>query len=182
MKYIDNCSHLINWNSIIESVRNLEGTRVTYTKEFFNVNLPGFKELDEIWQNAGFQYGEPSIEWINYFPDQFGNNIVEEFSNFINVKPWMVWISRINVGRMAPLHKDAHSKINELLLLGSPKRFTCFIENPKESFGHVSIVDDVCITKFKQGDIYEWPSYNSWHAGGNGGITDKFQFNFWGYV
>lgn len=181
MKYIGNCSQDIDWTAVIEKIRPMPGKVMHYTKECFNTDLPGFKELDDAWQRAGFKYGEPSIEWINYFPEEFGQEVVDKFAAIVNATPWMVWISRINVGRMAPLHKDAHSKINELLALGTPIRFTCFIETKKDSLGHASVVENVCITDYTQGDIYEWPSYDAWHAGGNGGVTDKFQFNFWGY-
>jgi hypothetical protein len=180
MRYIGNCSNKIDWNSVINTCRDIPGVRMTYDLNCFP-DTDQFRELDKIWQGAGYKYGEPSIEWINYFPEQFGKEVVDSFAAIVNAKPWMVWISRINVGRMAPLHIDAHSKIDEVLLLGKPIRFTCFIEKRDDSLGHVSIVGDVAVSGANQGDIYEWPSYDAWHAGGNGGITDKFQFNFWGY-
>lgn len=181
MKYIGNCSQEIDWSAVIEKIRSMPGKVMHYNEECFNTNLPGFKELDEKWQAAGYKYNEPSIEWINYFPEEFGQDVVDTFAKIVNAKPWMVWISRINVGRMAPLHIDAHSKLEEVLSLGKPIRFTCFIEKREDSLGHISIVGDVAVTGAMQGDIYEWPSYDAWHAGGNGGVTDKFQFNFWGY-
>jgi hypothetical protein len=70
-------------------------------------------------------------------------------------------------------------KIDELLLLGSPVRYTCYIQDGSD--GHTSIVNNVAIYKAKKGDIYEWPQYDAWHAGGNCGLHDKFMFNFWGY-
>jgi hypothetical protein len=80
---------------------------------------------------------------------------------------------------MAPLHQDVHSKIDELLSLGSPIRYICYIQDGSD--GHASIVNNIAIYKAKKGDIYEWPQYDAWHAGGNCGLHDKFMFNFWGY-
>jgi hypothetical protein len=176
MKYIGNCSDKIDWNLAISKC--LQGHTIKYdTNSFPDMN--SFKELDTLWQAAGYRHGDPAIEWINYFSDEFGQDVVDQFADIVNSKPWMVWISRIKPARMAPLHTDAHSKIDELLALGNPVRFSCYIQDGNA--GHASIVGNVAIYKATKGDIYEWPSYDAWHAGGNCGLQDKFMFNFWGY-
>mgnify|MGYP006281272783 CR=1 FL=1 len=176
MKYIGNCSNEIDWDSAISKCLN--GYTIRYNLDCFP-NTEGFNELDRLWQEAGYQYDDPAIEWTNYFADEFGQEVVDKFAKIVDAKPWMVWISRIKPARMAPLHKDAHSKIKELLELGEPVRYCCYIQDGCD--GHASIVENVAIYKAKKGDIYQWPHYNAWHAGGNCGLHDKFMFNFWGY-
>ena len=176
MKYIGNCADLIDWDLAVSKCQ--AGQTLTYNLNCFP-DTEGFKELDAIWQQAGFKYDDPAIEWTNYFAEEFGQGVIDQFAKIVGATPWMVWISKIRPARMAPLHKDAHSKITELLQLGTPVRYTCYIQDPTD--GHASIVDNVAIYKAKKGDIYEWPSYDAWHAGGNAGLKDKYMFNFWGY-
>ena len=102
----------------------------------------------------------------------------DEFKNIVGAEPFMVWISRIKPGRMAPWHFDAHSRIHELEGKNIV-RYTCYIQKP--SAGHVSIVGDHCLYKPKQGSIYLWDSYDDYHCGLNGGLRDKYMFNYWGY-
>lgn len=171
-----------DWDSVIEQCLSHSGNRLTYTHSSFP-NTKEFRELDKMWQDAGYEHNSPSIEWINYFPEvHFDKKIVNIFEDSLdrNLKPWMVWISRIRPGKMAPWHYDAHQHIDEFKKYDNPVRYTCYIQEP--TFGHVSIVDDVAIYKPKRGSIYEWPSYDAWHCGMNGGFADKFMFNYWGYV
>ena len=177
MKLIGNTEQLIDWADIVAKLKN--GNTLCYTPESF----PGgatFNELDRIWQEAGYKYNDPSVEWTNYFPGAgFDSTVVDTFQTIVGAKPWMVWISQIRPGKMAPWHFDAHSKLDELLALGTPVRYTCYIQEPHN--GHISIVDDTSVYLPACGSIYEWPSYNAWHCGVNGGLTDKYMFNYWGY-
>jgi hypothetical protein len=179
MKYISNCGNFIDWDSVLLELKDKPGITLRYNEQTFNKNLKGFDQLAREWEQAGYVYNDSAIEWVNYFPgSDFSNNVVEQFGSIVNAKPWMIWISKIRPGRMAPWHFDAHSKIDELV--GKDVvRYTCYIQKP--TFGHVSIVEDVCVYRPNQGDIYQWPSYDSYHCGMNGGYTDKYMFNFWGY-
>lgn len=180
MKLIDNCASQINWDKVILDISQRPGNILRYTDQYFDRSNPDFAEMDRVWQNAGYCYNDDAIEWINYFPgSDFDQLVVEQFRQIVDVKPWMVWISRIKPGRMAPWHVDVHSRINELLALGDPVRFTCYIQDP--SPGHASIVEDNCIYMPAKGSIYQWPSYDAWHCGMNGGLADKYMFNYWGY-
>lgn len=180
MNITGNCANQINWDSVILQLKNKKGNILRYNDKSFNPDLPGFKELDELWQQAGYFHDDPSIEWTNYFPgNDFDQSVVDTFEKIVNAKPFMVWISKITPGQMAPWHFDAHSKIDELLKLGNPVRFTCYIQEPQH--GHISIVGDSAVYRPAKGSIYQWPDYNAWHCGMNGGLTDKYMFNYWGY-
>ena len=170
----------IDWDVVISQIKDRPGTPLRYNKQSFNKDIPAFAKMDKVWQDAGYQYDDPSIEWINYFPGtDFAESVVTIFRDIVNVQPWMVWISRIRPGKMAPWHFDAHSKLDELTTLGTPVRFTCYIQDPHH--GHVSVVNDTAIYRPTKGSIYQWPSYDAWHCGINAGLTDKYMFNYWGY-
>lgn len=180
MKLIGNTQNLIDWNTVILSIKNRTGTTLTYNEQSFDKTISAFAKMDRVWQDAGYQYNDPSIEWTNFFPEvDFDQEVVNTFSQITQATPWMVWISRIRPGKMAPWHYDAHSKLDELLKLGNPVRYTCYIQEPHS--GHISIVNDSAVYCPVKGSIYKWPSYDAWHCGMNGGLTDKYMFNYWGY-
>lgn len=179
MKYISNTGDTIDWDAVIEQIRHKPGVTLKYNEKTFNKDLKGFDQLHKEWQLAGYKFDDDAIEWTNYFPgSDFSEIVVERFKELTGVNPWMVWVSRIKPGRMAPWHFDAHTKIDELIDK-TVIRYTCYIQKP--TFGHVSIVEDSCIYRPEQGSIYQWPSYDSYHCGMNGGFTDKYMFNYWGY-
>lgn len=175
MKFIGQTTG-IDWDAVISKCK--EGNTLQYKEGCFP-DTEDFRNLNSMWQNAGYKLGDPVVEWTNYFPEQFGQEVVERFQQQVNAKPWMVWISKIQPGRMAPWHFDAHQNINEFLKLGNPVRFTCYIQEPQH--GHISIVGDSAVYRPAKGSIYQWPSYDAWHCGMNGGLTDKYMFNYWGY-
>lgn len=180
MKLISHTGDSIDWDLVIAQINQKPGTALRYNRETFDAELEGFGEMNRVWQLAGYTYNDPSIEWINYFPgSDFDNTVVEQFENIVEAKPWMVWISKIRPGKMAPWHFDAHSRLNELLKLGQPVRYTCYIQEPHD--GHISIVGQQAVYRPSKGSVYKWTNYSDWHAGMNGGLVDKFMFNYWGY-
>jgi hypothetical protein len=172
MRLINNTKSLIDWNQVIQNCK--DGNTLKYNIECFPHDT--FAKLNSIWKDAGYVYNDPCIEWTNYFPSQ---DIVDKFQSIVKATAWMAWISRIRPGKMAPWHYDAHSKLADLLKLGTPVRFTCYIQEPQD--GHISIVGDHSLYKPEKGSIYQWDSFDDWHCGMNGGLTDKFMFNYWGY-
>jgi hypothetical protein len=182
MQLIGNTGDLIDWDEVIDGLKDKKGYLLKYNTETFNPHFNGFSDLNRLWQQAGYEYNDPCVEWINYMPGDFNINVELKFKELVNpdMHPFMVWISKIRPGRMAPWHFDAHSKVEELFKLGEPIRYVCYIEKPTD--GHVSIVGDHCIYKPVQGSIYKWDSFDVWHCGLNGGLTDKYMFNYWGYL
>lgn len=178
MKLIANTEDRINWNSVILKCLESKGTTMIYDPSCFP-DTQEFRYLDELWQQAGYKYQDNNIEWINYFKEDFGLDVVDTFENIVDVRPLMVWVSRIRPGKMAPWHFDAHKDIEHFKQKGELIRFTCYIQDPQH--GHVSIVDNETVYRPAKGNIYQWPKYDAWHCGMNGGLTDKFMFNYWGY-
>jgi hypothetical protein len=181
MKLIAQTENQIDWDTVIRQCSLRPGVVLHYNNKSFDDTDPAFAKMNTIWQQAGYVYDDPAIEWINYFPGtDFAESVVPIFRDIVNAQPWMVWVSRIRPGKMAPWHFDAHSKIKEILTLGTPVRYTCYIQEP--SNGHVSIVGNKAIYRPTKGSVYQWENYNDWHCGMNGGVTDKYMFNYWGYV
>ncbi len=179
MNIIANTGTTIDWDSVILECLRSQGTILTYNEKCFP-NTEDFRSLDSLWKSAGYEYNNSRIEWINYFPGtDFDQTVVGKFESLVNAKPWMVWISRIKPGKMAPWHFDAHQNINEIYNLGKPVRYTCYIQEAND--GHISIVDQTAVYRPVKGSIYRWPTHDSWHCGMNGGMVDKFMFNYWGY-
>ena len=178
MNLIGNTSTAIDWDTVISKCQQSQGTRLVYNQKCFP-KTKDFERLDSLWQTAGYEYDNSSVEWINYFPEDFGKDIVEQFQTIVGANPWMAWISRIRPGKMAPWHFDAHQNLDQLLALGNPVRYTCYIQEPQH--GHVSIVGEHSVYRPAKGAIYQWPTYDAWHCGMNGGLVDKYMFNYWGY-
>lgn len=177
MNKLTNTNHSIDWDTVVKKCQSATGSTMTYNNNCFP-DTPEFSNLDKMWQQAGYLHSESIIEWTNYFAEDFGQEIVDAFSSIVNAKPCMAWVSKIRPGRMAPWHYDAHQKIEEFRKLGNLVRYTCYIQEPQH--GHISIVGESAVYRPEKGSIYIWPTYDEWHCGMNGGLTDKYMFNYWG--
>jgi hypothetical protein len=80
---------------------------------------------------------------------------------------------------MAPFHWDANDNESLYDSFNDLVRFSCHISRP--TFGHAFTVDGECLTNLAQGDVYQWNSRKSWHAGVNFGYTPKYIFNIFGH-
>jgi hypothetical protein len=177
MNLITNTGTSIDWNQVVARCKSATGTTMQYNRKCFP-DTQDFKELDRLWQEAGYFYDDPSIEWTNYFSEDFGQEVVDAFQDIVKAKPLMAWVSKIRPGLMAPWHYDAHQKIEEFKKQGNLVRYTCYIQDPQH--GHVSVVGESAVYRPVKGSVYQWPTYDAWHCGMNGGLTDKFMFNYWG--
>jgi len=177
MNLITNTGNLINWDIVVDKCKSSNGTTMQYNYNCFP-DTPEFAALDQMWQQAGYTYNNPSIEWTNYFKEDFGEDVVDAFQKIVQAKPLMVWISKIRPGRMAPWHYDAHQNIDEFKKHGNLVRYTCYIQEPQH--GHISIVGESSVYRPARGSVYQWLTYDDWHCGMNGGLTDKYMFNYWG--
>lgn len=180
MKYVGNCSHLINWDDVI---RDCEHTMPEYVGPSHSRkdNLPGLNEILDLWDQGGYKLAKDggTIEWDMFIPGkQFDQTVVDKFCEFAGIDSYRTaWISRVNVGRTTALHWDVHDDEVTLSKLPDPKRFHCHISKPQ--YGHVLLVENEGLYWQEQGATYQWPSRKIWHAGGNAGLTPKYLFNIW---
>jgi hypothetical protein len=175
--FVGNCK-TINWQLLIDSIKNIDGDRRAYDVDFYK-NIDGrFNEVITLWQQAGYDKAD-TVEWINYYPGKhFDQSYIEQFEQFVQTKCIRAWISKINPGRYAPYHVDIDDNEEEYLKQGELVRFTAHPCLPSK--GQVGIVDNTVFHMENQGNVYRWPSYRAWHAGGNCSFEPKYLFNFLG--
>jgi len=170
-----NCGNAINWNEVIDIVKDKEGTVLP--------NLiwdnPHFEEMKKLYTESN--YIIEASEWINYYPEQdYDISINEKFGEFVGYPKYArAWISRINPGKTAPWHWDLDDKEAEYIEKGDLIRFVCKMNIPAP--GQVTIIGNNTIHGGLQGDIYEWPDHRMWHGSVNCGLKPKYQFNYLGY-
>ena len=70
------------------------------------------------------------------------------------------------------------TKEEEWLKLGELKRWVCFIDKPR--WGNVLVLEEQAYHNIAQGEIWEWDSYKSYHAGTCMGVHHQYLFHFLG--
>jgi hypothetical protein len=180
LKYVGNCSSLINWNEVIKDCENTQPHYVGPSHKRGD-NLPGLDAILDMWDAADLKVANNggTIEWDMFLPGhQFDHTVVNKFCEFAGIDYYKTaWISRVNIGRIAALHWDVHDDEDELSKVSGIRRFHCHIGKPE--FGHVLIVENQCLYYQEQGNTYEWANRTDWHAGGNSGFAPKYLFNIW---
>lgn len=182
-KFFGNCNNVINWDGVIKHLETQEPAYVG-PRHKLSDPIPGIQQVGNGWLNAGYEtifYGG-QIGWDMFQPGhQFDKSIMNKFAEFVGYKQVVeCWISRIYPGYMAPWHWDTNDKDFEYEKMPPMTRFSCHISKPAP--GHVFIIEDKCFYNQAQGNVYQWPDRQSWHAGANFGLTPKYLFNIFGYL
>lgn len=182
-KYIGNCNHCIDWNSLILTL-STASPAYTGPRHSGADDIIGIKDIQKKWDDAGYvlHSSNGSAGWDMFFPGkQFEVSYVSRFAEFVGMrKVESAWVSRVNPGMMTPLHWDANDSEEEYAKLPDMARFSCNISSPQA--GHVLVVDDECLYMQPQGSVWQWNSRKSWHAGANFGYTPKYLFNIFGHL
>ena len=182
-KFIGNCNHIIDWNSVLQDVSN---TTPAYSGPIHRIDdkVEGVCEIGVSWYIGGYtNAAEGGVAgWDMYHAGkQFDMMIVDQFAEYVKMDIVLeTWISRILPGKMAPWHWDTNDKNVEYDSMNKLVRFSCHVSPPTP--GHVFIIEDDCYYNQAQGNTYQWPSRRSWHAGANFGVTPKYLFNIFGIV
>jgi hypothetical protein len=183
MKHVGNCNNIINWDNVIDSIKYQTPAYVGPSHKKGDP-IPGLEEVVDIWDRSKFVtvHQNPkngTVGWDMFLPGQFDPAIADTLAEFVGITKWRsAWISRINIGLMAPWHWDVHDDEEELSKIKGIRRFHCHIGKP--AHGHILLLEDEIYYNQQQGSTYEWPSRTSWHAGMNCGIVSKYLFNIWG--
>lgn len=177
MKFIGNCK-TIDWDSVLDSIKNIEGDKRSYGIDFY-INADGrFNEIINLWNKAGYDKSG-TVEWINYYPGKhFDSDCVRQFEEYTNTKCIRAWISKINPGKYAPYHVDVDDREEEYSAQGELVRFTAHPCHPSK--GQVLIVENTVFHMEEQGNVYQWSTHRDWHGGGNCSFNPKYLFNFLG--
>lgn len=180
MIFIGNCSHVIDWEALINE---LDHTAPEYVGPRHDVghDVPGVEEVGRPLRNAGYKFVTEggSLGWDMFLPDrQFDKKIADTFAEWAGMGSYInAWISRVNPGNMAAWHWDVTDH-EETLAKNEHKRYHVHISKPHP--GHFFLIEDTVFYGKSQGDAFQWPSRRSWHAGANAGLIPKYQFNIWG--
>lgn len=181
MKFIGNSNHIVDWQEVID---HLETQQPAYIGPRLDqsLNVIGVGEISKKWKEAGLVTVKNggSVGWDMFSPDiNFDRSIIDKFADFVNCACTCAWISRVNPGKMVAWHWDVSEDEEKYRALQYPLlRFSCHM-NVHEP-GQVLVVDDHCIYNEEQGNVYQWPSRESWHGSANFGFKPKYLFNFFG--
>jgi hypothetical protein len=168
---------LFNWNDVITSLEDQEGTSITADPSKWNLDTPGYTDIYKMWKDANFNPN--AIKWINFYPEKnYPKEIVEELAQGLNIRVLRSWISKIDPGYFAPWHWDVDDNEEEYLQGGEIVRYSCFIEPP--AMGHVFIINNDYYFNVPQGKLVKWNNYKDWHCGINGGLTPKYMLHVLG--
>ena len=181
IKYIGNCADIIDWNKVILEI-NKNGPEYIGPRHDLGDNVIGHDEVIVPIRQAGYKFKKEggNASWGMFFPNaQFSEDVVYTFMDFVGLTSFLsCWISKVMPGDVAPWHWDVTDDSTTNEEENKIKRFHCHIDQPKN--GHVLIVEDHCFYNEEKGNVYQWPSRKSWHAGANAGLEPKYLFNIWG--
>jgi hypothetical protein len=174
IKLVGNTGNAIDWTQVVANIENLEG--IVLPKLIWP--NPHFSKMRSMYENSN--YIMDSAEWINYYPDQHYDEILnKEFGKTVGkLRYARAWISRINPGKTAPWHWDLDDGEEEYLKEGKLVRYSCKMS---EGVAQVAIVGNTAIHGGMIGDIHQWPDHRLWHGSVNAGLTPKYQFNYLAY-
>lgn len=134
-----------------------------------------YKRQTDAAVNAGYN---TSVEFSHYYPIQhYDNTFTEIFESFTNTKHFLSFVSEIKPGKCAPWHWDINPWLDDY---PDSKfvRYVCFIDKPKHGQGFM--IEDTCFYLEEQGNVYQYPKLDSYHAGFNAGLETKFLYTYTG--
>jgi hypothetical protein len=180
IRYIGNCSSVIDWNKVITELESCENPGYGPTHKEGDP-IPRLSEVTDLWKKAGYKTKSQggSTHWDMFFPGiHYDKSIESKFVEYFEIEILEgSWISRIWPGYFAPMHWDVHDEEKTLLARPDIPRWHCHIGKPE--FGHIFIAGDELFYNKNQGDTFEWSSRRLWHAGNNAGLVPKYLFNIY---
>jgi len=172
-----------DWSSLLASLEaQTAGTIAPHTGlGYVDGELETVTKPDDLtatldtWSKSGYKTVSKggSTEWHMYYPDvNFDPALVSDYMSFLGVEEIIAcWISMIKPGYCCPWHIDQH----EIRSMGK-HRFHTHIKQPE--MGHVFMIEDEYYLNQSVGQTFLWNDPFLWHAGFNGGKTNKWLLNF----
>lgn len=176
MKFIGNSSSVIDWETLVASLRLQPGRQRGNQQEDDIHHNPKVAELRKQWEVAGYEDNQ-AVGWIDYDTPE---ELINTFADWVGAVPVGGWITSVPPGYCVPWHYDITDEEEAMLAQGVPLRFTCHISRPK--FGQVFVLEQHAFHGEEQGNTYQWNDWQQWHGGMNMGLEAKFLFNFIGYA
>lgn len=185
MKHAENLGIMdsIDWQQFVADLeRQTPGTVAPHTGLGYTENgdlevVTKPEDLDatlSTWDKAGYKIVSEggSAEWQMYYPGiNFDESVQTKLMEFIGVEQANAcWVSMVKPGFCCPWHIDQH----ELRSFGLG-RYHIHLTN---DMGHVFMIEDEYYINQPIGTVYKWRDPFIWHAGFNGGRTNKWLLNF----
>jgi hypothetical protein len=187
IEYLGNCNNVVDWDTFIAELEIIP-PMVGYQREDdrANSNDPSVAEVVTSWKTAGYDLSHSitsPVAWEAWYSgEHFDNQIVDKLSNLLNITPIDVsMVTRLIPGRLAPWHWDIRDQ-DTIDRFNSYKKtiIRVHIHMNKPNPGHIFVIEDQCFYNEKQGDMYKWPDWRSYHCGANCGMVPKYQFSIIG--
>ncbi len=182
---VGNFKDSIDLESLISELKAAKPDRRTTDNPYgeaveLDPELKAAKEfMGQQWRDAGYM-DSPSVEWLNYYPEQhFSSSVVKTFSKLVNADPYNIWISSLMPGKTVPWHWDIIKDYQKHRNNPKVVRYSMFIDKPQ--IGKVFILKDEAFHMIEQGEVYQWTKWDEWHLGFNAGLSQKFIFNYIGF-
>jgi len=125
---------------------------------------PEGAEGDKEWQNAIDAGYNPTDVYFEMF-DQ--NNIVTSIPKFHTCgrsRHW--WITKMNPGNFMPMHIDPHTKQQK-----NTDRFWIPLQDWEH--GHIFMYENLSISNYLKGDVYQYNNSQAIHGAANIGLTAR---------
>jgi len=173
---------IIDWKAVIDSIKpktgdfNTPETVIERASTDPNAEPSSYDQIMDTWKRADYNF--KNIQWYDYYPgEHFDIDVQTKFAELVNAEPRRVFISELWPGYCVPYHWDVEDFEKQWLKEGNLVRYVCFLE-PR--FGHAFVLEDECFYDIKEGEVYKWNDYRSYHAGTNAGAGPYYLFHFLG--
>lgn len=180
-KYIGNCAHIIDWKSIIDSIKDRKDSIVK-------------RGRPEQWMDSAVLDAESSKPWTNYIKKldsamydfgstcwhtfdvnkHYNKSVEEKLCKFLNVDLGWSQIHRVDPGCNCPIHIDNDGNLED----NSNIKVRYFIQISEPAFGQAFTVGLETLNFKNAGDIFLWDHYQQWHGAANFGFDPVYYFSF----
>ena len=180
-KFAGNCSHIIDWEDVIEHLEDKEPGILIEAKAIETKatdpnypTYPGEKEHDtltlERWKNAGYDFS--SSYWYLYRPEtHFSVDVENKLAEFLNITPMHTSIFKIPPGCNAPVHFETGENPNAHAP-GKEIRVCSQIRSGVD--GQVLIIESEVFHNCLAGNLYQWDHFTQMHAVANCGLEPAY--------
>jgi hypothetical protein len=153
-----------------------------WTNEYTNFNYVKtyFKDEEQLtkWTSCGHIRDSISIEIFQIKTDSVFLKPIKDF--FPSLKNLEICFHKLTPGHYLPMHNDKYgyySKFHNVRDINQIQRYIIFLENSQP--GHLLIIKNKIISKWKSGDIVGWRG-DTPHSALNFGVTNRFTLQITG--
>ncbi len=163
MKYIGN--HDFVKDHWIDEILNKEGQ--ARPRDWSAINLTESAEYKRARESG---YDLTAVHWWVYEKQDVSFDIIPPFVS----RDYHWWITKLLPGQYMPMHTDPHTHDQPC------KRYWCPLQDYQP--GHIFVINDEMVTKYKRGDIWEYNTEHDLHGAANIGHMPRIVLQVTEYV